>query len=227
MKDMGLASPPPFTETLRALRKGEPDMRNIMSAKGIQGAVLLLAAAPVLAVCGDAATAPGRSDQGGTGTAGASANGIGAASHAFAVSGSAIHYFSTAAVHSQQPTQNGMVQRSSEIIRLTGDLDGYILYHPTSTFDFAAGTLTNTGTQIFSGTVAGSAPVILHDDSFRFVVQLATGETHGEVHLARSKDAHGTGWFRCDLTVVGTGLTAEGDAMADYSGECSRFGSLR
>jgi hypothetical protein len=143
------------------------------------------------------------------------------------VSGSGVHYFTTAVVHSQQPTETGMIQRSSDIIRLTGDIDGYVLYHPTSVFDFAAGTLTNTGTQLFSGTVAGSSPVILHDDTFRFESDLSTGATTGEVHLRRGQDApHSGGWFECDLSVVGTGLTPEGDAMVDYSGECIPRGNL-
>lgn len=138
-----------------------------------------------------------------------------------AVSGSGVHYFSEAIVHSQEPTDNGMVQRSTDVIELTGDLEGYVLYHPTSVFDNASGTLVNTGTQVFSGTVAGSAPVILHDDMFHFEVDLNTGATTGEVHLGRSNDApHRGAWYECDLVVVGTGVTPEGDHLSDYSGEC-------
>jgi hypothetical protein len=151
-----------------------------------------------------------------------------AGARAIEVSGSAVHYFTTAAIHSEEPTATGKVQRSTDIIRLTGDVDGYILYHPTSVFDFAGGTLVNTGTQIFSGTVAGSAPVILHDDRFRFTVDLATGATSGEVHLTRSRDAPQAGsWFDCRLTVVGTGLTDAGDAMAAYTGTCLPMGHSR
>lgn len=143
----------------------------------------------------------------------------------FPVSGGAVHFFTTAVVHSEEPTEAGKVQRSTEIIRLTGDLDGYILYHPTSVFDFAGGTLVNTGTQIFSGTVAGSAPMILHDDRYRFTVDLATGATVGEVHLSRSNDApHRGSWYACDLEVVGTGSTAAGDATATYHGTCTERG---
>ena len=102
-----------------------------------------------------------------------------------------------------------------------------ILFHPTSVFDFVDGTLVNTGTQFFAGTVAGSGPVILHDDQFRFAVDLGTGETRGTVHLSRSKDApHAGGWFECDLVVIGTGTTAEGDITSEYSGECVRRGNL-
>jgi len=166
-----------------------------------------------------AACSPGNAA---TGTGGADAATITVTEAAsFAVSGSAIHYFSSAAVHSQEPTPSGQVQRSSEVIRLTGDLDGFILYHPTSVFDFVAGTLVNTGTQLFSGTVRGSAPMILHDDRFRFIVDLASGATSGLVHLSRSRDApHPGAWFDCELVVTGTGLTEAGDGMADYSGTC-------
>ena len=147
------------------------------------------------------------------------------AGRAFAVAGEAVHYFTTAAVHSSEPTDAGMIQRSSEIIRLTGDLDGYILYHPTSVFDFVAGTLVNTGTQVFSGTVRGSEPLLLHDDAYRFQVELASGATVGEVHLGRSLDAPAGGhWFECDLEVTGTGATPEGDGLARYEGTCREFG---
>lgn len=144
----------------------------------------------------------------------------------FAVSGSAVHYFATAIIHSQEPTETGMVQRSTDIIELTGDLKGFTLYHPTTVIDNEAGTLVNTGTQIFSGTIADSAPVILHDNAFRFEVDLATGATTGEVYLGRSSDAPSPEtWFECTLDIVGTGFTPEGNGMADYSGECTPRGN--
>jgi hypothetical protein len=143
----------------------------------------------------------------------------------FAVAGNGVHFFTTARIHSIEPVPGGLVQRSSDIIRLDGDLDGYILYHPTSVIDFASNTLTNTGSQFFSGTVAGSAPVLLHDDTFRFVVDLASGATTGEVFLTRSIDAPERGsWFDCELLVTGTGLTTDGDATFDYSGTCTPRG---
>jgi hypothetical protein len=146
-------------------------------------------------------------------------------SEAIPVQGSVVHYFTTAIIHSEEATETSKVQRSTDIVKMSGDLSGYILYHPTSAFDFAQGTLVNTGSQVFSGTIAGSEPVILYDQRFRFEVDLATGQTTGEVHLGRSLDApHRDRWYECDLVVVGTGLTAEGDAMADYSGECFRYG---
>jgi hypothetical protein len=142
------------------------------------------------------------------------------------VEGSVVHFLSTAVIHSQEPTETGMIQRSTEVVELTGDLEGYLLYHPTSTFDFVNQTLVNTGTQVFSGTVAGSDPIILHDDRFRFEVDLSTGETIGTVHLSRSNDAPDRGgWYECDLEVIGTGMNPDGDATADYSGVCRRLGT--
>lgn len=141
------------------------------------------------------------------------------------VSGGGVHHFSTAIVHSVEETDTGMIQRSSDIVTLSGDLEGHLLYHPTSVFDFSNGTLVNTGTQLFSGTVLGSAPVILHDERFRFDVDLATGATTGTVHLGRSKDApHGAQWYECNLDVTGTGLTGAGDATFVYNGHCTRMG---
>lgn len=183
------------------------------------GAVPLLLAT-VLAACSETPTIPLAVEAAETATLHA------AAGETIPVAGSAIHFFTTAVVHSQEPTETGMIQRSTDVIALSGDLEGFILYHPTSIFDHGAGTLVNTGTQIFSGTVAGSAPVILHDDTFRFDVDLTTGETLGHVRLRRSKDAPNPGaWWECDLVVVGTGLTPAGDAMADYTGECTPRGS--
>lgn len=148
-----------------------------------------------------------------------------AATQTVHVEGTGVHYFATAIVHAQDPTDTGIVQRSSDIVELDGDLTGYLLYHATSTFDLDEGTLVNTGTQCFSGTIHGSEPVILHDDRFRFEVDLATGATVGQVHLGRSKDApHPGHWYECHLQVIGTGLTPAGDGTVDYSGECTSRG---
>ena len=134
------------------------------------------------------------------------------------VAGTGVHYFTSAIVHSSEPTETGMIQRSTETVELTGDLVGRILYHPVSVFDFNQNTLVNTGSQVFSGTVLGSDPVLIHDDEFRFEVDLATGETIGEVHLV---DRIAGPRIRCHLEVVGTGqMTPEGDAIVDYTGEC-------
>ncbi len=135
-----------------------------------------------------------------------------------AVAGHGVHYFTTGIVHSSEPTATGVIQRSTETVELSGDLEGRILYHPVSVFDFVEGTLVNTGHQVFSGTVLGSDPVLIHDDEFRFEVDLETGVTFGEVHLV---DRIAGPRIRCRLQVYGTGQTTpEGDAMFEYTGEC-------
>lgn len=185
------------------------------------GASIVLLAGPMLAGCQAEPTSAADRD---VGTAVAS---LGGGGHAVSVSGSAVHFFTTAIVHSQEPTATGMIQRSTDIVQMSGDLSGYVVYHVTSEFDFAGETLVNTGTQLFSGTVLGSHPVLLHDDGFRFDADLATGEVLGHVRFSRSNDApHRSGWFECELVVVGTGQTPEGDGLAEYTGECTRRGTL-
>lgn len=133
------------------------------------------------------------------------------------VAGSGVHYLTTAIVHSRQPTETGMIQTTTETIDLTGDLTGRILYQPTSVFDFGTGTLVNTGHQVFSGTVLGSALVVLHDDEFRFDVDLATGAATGKVYLT---DNIAGPKIQCELDVISTGMTAEGNVTASYTGFC-------
>ena len=140
------------------------------------------------------------------------------------VAGSGVDHLNTAIVHSQEPTPTGKIQKSTEIVELSGDLKGFVLYHVTSVFDFAGGTLVNTGDQVFSGTVAGSAPVMIHDDQFRFQANLVTGEESGQVylldHIAGPK-------VRCELDVVGTGLTGDGNPTFDYRGTCTFRGQRK
>lgn len=188
-----------------------------------QAAAVMLLAGSLLAACDALPMVPQRLAAADAASASASAGG---ATKTFHVSGSAVHFFTTAIIHSQDPTDAGMIQRSTDIVHLTGDLNGYLLFHVTSSFDLGNGSMVNTGTQFFSGTVKGSSPMVLHDDSFRFVVDLATGQTHGEVHLGRSNDAPEKGaWFVCDLVITGSGMTTPaGDAMVDYAGECARRG---
>jgi hypothetical protein len=123
-----------------------------------------------------------------------------------------------AIVHWKKPTPTGFIQQSTEIVELYGDLRGRVLYHVTSVFDLVNGTLVNTGDQVYSGTIAGSDPVMIHDDQFRFEVDLATGKETGQVflvnHIAGPK-------VRCTLEGVGTGLNAEGNPTFTYSGECT------
>jgi hypothetical protein len=131
------------------------------------------------------------------------------------VSGTGTHYFTTSIVHSTEPTETGMIQRSTDTV--DGDLIGRVLYHPVSVFDFTTGTLVNTGDQVFSGTVLGHGPVLLHDDEFRFEIDLATGATVGEAHFDNRLAGPN---IRCDLEIVGTGLDAEGNATVAYTGSC-------
>ena len=134
------------------------------------------------------------------------------------VAGSGVDFLNTAIVHSQEPTATGMIQRSTETVELTGGLTGRVLYHVTSSFDFVNGTLVNTGDQVYSGTVAGSAPVLIHDDQFRFEADLRTGHERGRVYLVN----HIAGpKVRCQLDVTGTGLNADGNPTFTYAGECT------
>ena len=141
------------------------------------------------------------------------------------VSGSGVDLASEAIVHSEQTTPTGTIRTVTEIVELTGDLHGKVLYQATQEFDFAANTLVVTGANVFSGTIAGSDPLLLASDQSRFEVNLATGEETGKVHLTRSNDAPDKGsWYDCDLVVVGTGQTPDGNGTFDYSGTCTRKG---
>ena len=138
------------------------------------------------------------------------------------VSGTAIHYFDdvpgrNVVIHESTPTETGLYQRSTDTIDLFGDLEGRVLYQPETVIDFVEGTLVNTGNQVFSGTVLGVGPVLLHDDLFRFDVNIRTGETVGKVFLVDRIDGP---VIDCVLDIVGTGFTAEGNGLADYSGRC-------
>jgi len=134
------------------------------------------------------------------------------------VSGSGIDHLDTAIVLSKEATPTGLIQHSTQTVDLTGDLVGRVLYHVTSVFDFVHGTLVNTGDQVYSGTIRGSAPVLIHDDQFRFDENLITGEGRGKVylfdHIAGPK-------VRCTLDVVDTGLNAQGNPTFTYTGECT------
>jgi len=99
-------------------------------------------------------------------------------------------------------------------------LNGKILYHVTSVIDNQKGTLVNTGDQVFSGTIAGSEPVMIHDSKFRFEVNLATGADSGSVFLF---DHIAGPHVRCELKVTGTGKAADGNPTFRYTGIC-KFG---
>ena len=141
-----------------------------------------------------------------------------------AVAGSGVDQLTTAVIHSKETTPTGIIQRSTEIVDLTGDLRGRVLYHVTSVIDNVHGTLVNTGDEVYSGTIAGSAPLMVHDDQFRFEVNLATGSEAGRVyffdHIVGPK-------VRCTLDVVGTGQTPEGNPTFTYKGQCVFPGGIR
>lgn len=139
------------------------------------------------------------------------------------VSGTGTDLLSGAIVHSKKTTATGVIQHGTEIVELAGDLTGKILYHVTTVIDNQKGTLTNTGDQVFSGTIAGSEPVMIHDSKFRFEVNLATGAESGSVYLF---DHIAGPHVRCELKVTGTGKTADGNPTFSYTGKC-RFGSNR
>lgn len=138
------------------------------------------------------------------------------------VSGTAIHYFDDVPgrgviTHDVTPTDTGVKQRTTDTIDLFGDLEGRVLYQPQTVIDFTEGTLVNTGNQVFSGTVLGEGPVLLHDNLFRFDVNLATGETVGKVFLIDHVDGP---VVDCVLEIIGTGFSEEGNGLADYTGRC-------
>jgi len=137
------------------------------------------------------------------------------------VSGTGTDLLNGTIVHSKNPTAMGVIQRGTEIVELSGDLNGKVLYHVTTVIDNQKGTLVNTGDQVFSGTIAGSEPVMIHDSKFRFEVNLATGAESGSVYLF---DHIAGPQVRCELKVTGTGKTADGNPTFSYTGTC-RFGS--
>jgi hypothetical protein len=134
------------------------------------------------------------------------------------VAGTGFDDLKNAIVHWQKPTPTGSIQQSTEVVELYGDLRGRVLYHVTTVIDAVNGTLVNTGDQVYSGTIAGSAPVMLHDDQFRFEVDFNTGKETGQVflvnHIAGPK-------VRCTLDGVGTGLNADGNPTFTYTGACT------
>ena len=65
--------------------------------------------------------------------------------------------------------------------------------------------------------IMGIGPVMLHDDSFRFEIDLETGATVGKVFLSNRIAGP---FMRCRLDITGTGMTPEGNGLADYSGKC-------
>lgn len=134
------------------------------------------------------------------------------------VKGTGTDLLSGAIMHSKQKTATGLIQQSTEIIELNGDLHGKVLYDVTSVINERAGTLVNSGDQVFSGTIAGSAPVMIHDPQFRFYANLKTGAEHGSVYLTE----HIAGpLVQCELEVTGTGRRSDGNPTFKYVGACT------
>jgi hypothetical protein len=137
------------------------------------------------------------------------------------VSGTGTDLLNGAIVHSKTETVTGVIQHGTEVVELSGDLTGKVLYHVTTVIDNQKQTLTNTGDQVFSGTIKGSEPVMLHDSRFKFMVNLATGAETGSVYLS---DHIAGPAVRCQLKVTGTGKAADGNPIFNYTGSC-RFGT--
>jgi hypothetical protein len=133
------------------------------------------------------------------------------------VTGNGTDLVNGAIIHSKRETPTGSIQKSTETVELKGDLLGRVLYHVTSTFDLANDTLVNTGDQVFSGTIVGSEPVLIHDAKFNFHVNLKTGADSGSVYLT---DHIAGPRVQCTLHVVGTGKDADANPTFSYTGQC-------
>jgi hypothetical protein len=140
--------------------------------------------------------------------------------HTVQVSGTGVDLLNGTVVHSKKETATGIVQHGTEVVELSGDLTGKVLYHVTTVIDNQKQTLTNTGDQVFSGTIKGSESVMLHDSRFKFVVNLATGAEAGSVYLS---DHIAGPAVTCELKVTGSGKAADGNPTFNYTGSC-RFG---
>lgn len=135
------------------------------------------------------------------------------------VSGQAIHYFPTAIMHSVVETDGSKTEQRSDTIELSGDIVGRIIYHVTSKTNYAAASQVNTGYQVLSGSILGGEPVMLLDEDFSFTVNLNTGDVLGSVFFSQTLAGAP---IQCRLTVTGTGLDAQGNGLADYTGYCGR-----
>jgi hypothetical protein len=133
------------------------------------------------------------------------------------VAGTGTDLLNGAIVHSKVQTASGMIQQSTETVELKGDLVGRVLYQVTSKFDFTMHTLINTGHQVFSGTIAGSEPVMILDGKFRFEVNLSTGAEIGSVYLV---DHIAGPEVQCTLQVAGSGKDADANPTFTYTGQC-------
>jgi hypothetical protein len=133
------------------------------------------------------------------------------------VQGSGVDRADSAVVHAEQQDASGLTRTATEIVELEGDLHGRVLYQVTTRVDAARHQLTNTGRQVYSGTVAGSGPVLLYDDQFVFRVDLTTGAEQGAVYLVHHL---GGPAVRCELAVRGNGHDDAGNPTFTYNGQC-------
>jgi hypothetical protein len=141
----------------------------------------------------------------------------GAAARRVHVTGHGVDLISGALVHSTHRSGATEIRVSTAIVELEGDLHGRVLYQVTTRIDTAHHAMTNTGRQVYSGTIRESEPVMLYDDDFRFEGDLARGTDHGTVRLVHPL---GAPVVSCTLDVSGTGKTAAGDPTFTYDGEC-------
>jgi hypothetical protein len=72
------------------------------------------------------------------------------------VSGGGVDRAREAIVHWEKGTPNGMIRRVTAIVKLTGDVSGYVLYQPMQEFDCVNNQLVVTGANFSSGTIEGS-----------------------------------------------------------------------
>jgi hypothetical protein len=137
------------------------------------------------------------------------------------VKGTGTDFLNSEIVHLKSATPTGEMRKSTGIIELRGDLNGKVLYQLTAQLDYTKGTLVKTGDQVFSGTIVGSEPVMIHDSKFRFEINLTTGAESGSVYLFD----HIMGpTVQCELQITGTGVNADGNRTFSYVGTCTFAG---
>ena len=94
------------------------------------------------------------------------------------VAGTGFDDLKNAIVHWQKPTPTGMIQQSTEIVELYGDLRGRVLYHVTSVFDFVEGYAREYGRAGVLGNDRGLSP--RHDSRRPVPVRGQPGHGRGD-----------------------------------------------
>ncbi len=138
------------------------------------------------------------------------------------VKGTGTDFLNGEIVHLKSTTPTGEMRKSTGISELRGDLNGKILYQLTAELDYTRGTLVKTGDQVFSGTVMGSEPLMIHDSKFRYEINLTTGALSGALYLF---DRIVGPTVECELQIIGTGVNADGNRTFSYVGTCTFAGS--